>query len=106
LPYAPQSGTLLFDAPLLTAVVNKKLMYLRGWSEFDSCVKGFNSLGLMADHVLRESNRIKALPLPQQNQLKFEFLKTRTLDDKQVFTAKGLENIKESEFLELDDRDV
>lgn len=106
LPYDPQSGTLLFDAPLLTAVVNKKLMYLRGWNEFDSCVKGFNSLGLMADHVLREFKRIKALPLPRQNQLKFEFLKTRTLDEKQVFTANGLENIKESEFLELDDRDV
>jgi hypothetical protein len=106
LPYAAQSGTLLFDAPLLTAVVNKKLMYLRGWNEFDSCVKGFNSLGLMADHVLREFKRIKALPLPQQNQLKLEFLKTRALDGERVFTAKGLEDINESEFLELDDRDV
>lgn len=106
LPYDPQSGTLLFDAPLLTAVVNKKLMYLRGWNEFDSCVKGFNSLGLMAEHVLREFKRIKTLPLRQQNQLKFEFLKTRTLHEKQVFTAKELENVEESEFLEVDDRDV
>jgi len=106
LPYDQQSGTLLFDAPLLTAVVNKKLMYLRGWNEFDSCVKGFNSLGLMADHVLREFKRIKALPLREQNQLKFEFLETRTVDGKQVFTAKELENINESEYLELDDRDV
>ena len=106
LPYDPQSGTLLFDAPLLTAVLNKKLMYLRGWNEFDSCVKGFNTLGLMADHVLREFNRIRALRLPQQNQLKLEFLKTRTLDEKQVFADKDLEDIKGSEFLELNDRDV
>ncbi|HJT25453.1 MAG TPA: hypothetical protein VJ873_12845, partial [bacterium] len=106
LPYEKGTGTLIFEAPLLSAVTNKKLMYLRGWSEFDSCIKGFNSLGLMADHVLREFNRIKALPLSQQNQLKLEFLRSRKDDKGTVYSGKDLEGATEAEFIELNDRDL
>ena len=106
LPYDRLRGTLLYDAPILSAVVNKRLMYLRGWNEFESCVKGFNSLGLMADHVLRECKRIQAMPISQQNELKLEFLRTRSVHGTGVFTVGELDDVTESELLELDDRDI
>ena len=51
LPYSSDSDSLVFKAPLTTALVNKKIIYLRGWKHFDSCVKGFNALGLMAEQI-------------------------------------------------------
>ncbi len=106
LPYGRGAGASLFEAPLLSAAAGKRIVYLRGWSEFDSCIKGFNSLGLMAERVLEEYERIRALPLAARNALKLEYLRSRTGPEGRVFCEKDLQGIAETEYLPLDDRDI
>lgn len=107
LPYAEQSDALLFTAPLTSALVNKKFAYLRGWRQFDSCVKGFNSLGLMAEHVVSELTRFRRLGMRRVNELKLEFLRSRQdREDRPVFGARDLEGLDASEFLEIDNFDL
>ncbi len=102
----PSSSELVSRAPLLSAMADKKMVYLRGWGEFDSCIKGFNSLGLMAEQVLNELRRLKAQTVGKQNQLKLEFISSRMDGDVPFYSGSDLENISEPEFLEIDDRDV
>ena len=97
---------LLFEAPLLSAVVNKRLLHLRSWSVFDSCIKGFNVLGLMAEQVRIELDRIRSLPLPAQNDLKAEFIRSRMDAGGSVFSADELCGLGPSEWFEVDDLDL
>lgn len=106
LPYAPQSAALIFQAPILSALTSKKIAYLRGWKQFDSCIKGFNSLGLMAEQVRNEISRLGALPLSQQNELKLEFLRSRRSGQNPVYTAAELDDIGQAEFFALDNHDI
>ena len=95
------NDTLVFKAPLLSTLVNNKLLFLRGWKHFDSCIKGFNSLGLMARHVLREQSHIKALPVTERNALKLDFLRSRQdVEGRPVFRDEDLEHVSDTEFLE------
>ncbi len=50
-PYASATSQVTFDAPLLSDLVGQPMVFLRGWERFESCVKGFNALGLMAEQV-------------------------------------------------------
>lgn len=52
LPYSQDSDTLVFAAPILGGLLNRDVFFLRGWKQFQSCIKGFNALGLMAEHVV------------------------------------------------------
>lgn len=51
-PYSPDTDTLVFAAPILSDLLNRDVFFLRGWKQFQSCIKGFNALGLMAEHVV------------------------------------------------------
>ncbi|MDG2243423.1 MAG: hypothetical protein P8L66_07995 [Rhodospirillaceae bacterium] len=53
LPYDDSSDSLVFDAPNISNLVGQRLFFLRGWKDFNSCVKGFNALGLIAEQVMR-----------------------------------------------------
>ena len=107
LPYSSDSDSLVFKAPLTTALVNKKIIYLRGWKHFDSCVKGFNALGLMAEQISLEIKRMKALSSSGVNKIKLNFLESReTHVGKKIFMPAELKNIEVSELLELDDEDM
>src|SRR3990167_2488592 len=107
LPYSSDSDSLVFKAPLSTALVNKKIIYLRGWKHFESCVKGFNALGLMAEHILLEIERMKKLSTSDLNKLKLKFLKSReTNTGKKIFTPNELRNIGASESLQMSDEAV
>lgn len=59
LPYSDQTDNVVFDAPLATLVTGRRVRYLRGWKSYASCVKCYNALGLMGDHVLRELRRLQ-----------------------------------------------
>ncbi|MBI3308064.1 MAG: hypothetical protein HYZ79_01665 [Candidatus Melainabacteria bacterium] len=107
IPYSEGSDTLVFKAPLTTAMANKKILYLRGWKQFESCVKGFNSLGLMAELVLYELDRMNTLPTNKLHSLKLEFLKSRKDNsDNKIFAANELNNIEESEMFQVSDEAV
>ena len=105
LPYA-DNDNLVFGAPLTSALVNKPMHFLRGWKHFESCVKGFNSLGLMGHHICNEQERLKSLPVSELNEIKLAFLKSRAVDGKKVFKAADLKGISETEFLEIDAYDL
>lgn len=60
LPYSDDNDNVVFDAPLATLVAGRRVQYLRGWKSYASCVKCYNALGLMGDHVLRELRRLQA----------------------------------------------
>ena len=53
LPYSSSCDTVIFPAEAMTSLINRKVYLLRGWQQFQSCIKGFNALGLMAEQVLR-----------------------------------------------------
>ncbi len=107
LPYSTGSDSLTFKAPLSTALVNKKIIYLRGWKHFESCVKGFNALGLMAEQILLEVERMKKLSTSDLNNLKLDFLKSReTNTGEKIFTPNELKNIEASELLQINDEAV
>jgi hypothetical protein len=107
IPYSPDSDSLVFKAPLTTALVNKKIVYLRGWKHFESCVKGFNVLGLMAEQISLEVERMKKLSTKDLNNLKLEFLKSRESNSgKKIFTSSELKKIEASELLQINDETV
>src|SRR5689334_18512679 len=54
LPYAKDHDNLVFDAPVASWIANLRIRYLRGWKDYESCVKGFNGLGLISDLVVRD----------------------------------------------------
>lgn len=107
IPYSSGNDSLVFKAPLSTALVNKKILYLRGWKQFESCVKGFNALGLMAEQTSFEVERMKKLSTKALNNLKLEFLKSReTNTGKKIFTPTELKNIPAPELLQINDEIV
>lgn len=107
IPYSQGDDTLVFKASLTSTLVSKKIVFLRGWKDFDSCVKGFNALGLMAEQILLELERFKKLQTYKLNNIKLEFLKTRQNDQgKNVFNLDNLKKIEVSELLKVDDEDV
>ena len=73
-PYGSNTRQVSFDAPLLSELVGKPISFLRGWEMFESCVKGYNALGLMAEQEVTPqlqgwrpavpSGRKKAVILP------------------------------------------
>jgi len=108
LPYSEGGRRLLFDAPLTSALVNRKFSFLRGWRQFESCIKGFNSLGLMSEHVIRVATALKGKPLSEVNDLKRHFLGSRKVagEGGAVFSPDDLAGLSESDYLEVDGFDL
>ncbi len=68
LPYSESSDAISFPAPELSKLLGRTTFFLRGWKQFQSCIKGFNALGLMADHVLEWTDEFHGLePADQFN---------------------------------------
>ena len=107
IPYGADSDTLVFKAPLMTGLVNKKVVFLRGWKDFEGCVKGFNALGLMVSHVMREQARLDTLSVSELNNLKLDFLKSRGAENSnKIFNENDLKNIEPSELLMINKADI
>ena len=80
LPYSPDSDTLLFNAPLLSKLLNREVFFLRGWKQFQSCIKGFNALGLMAEHVVDWLQRFGQSTKSERDTVLQGFIKAHDLD--------------------------
>lgn len=77
LPYSADNDNVVFDAPLATLVAGRRVRYLRGWKPYASCVKCYNALGLMGDHVLRELRQLEAAPSDARRADAREFMRSR-----------------------------
>ena len=64
-------------APLLSRLCGRRMFYLRGWSRYESCVKGFNALGLLAEYAGREERALARLSAGALRRAKLEYLASR-----------------------------
>lgn len=80
LPYSPDSDTLVFNAPILSKLLDREVFFLRGWKQFQSCIKGFNALGLMAEHVVDWLQGFGASTRSERETAVQEFMKAHDLD--------------------------
>ncbi len=104
---AQDAGSRLsYSAPITSATVNKEIIFLNGWSQFDGCIKGFNALGLMAEQVAVALKKLSLLPIAESIALKKQFLLSRSYSGKALFRAAEIEKISEELFLELSDLDL
>lgn len=77
LPYSDDNDNIVFEAPLLSFIAGMRIGFLRGWKQYESCVKGFNAMGLLAEHVEKELNYLGSLERDSIIKLKKDFVKTR-----------------------------
>jgi hypothetical protein len=79
LPYSSNSDTLVFDAPILSNLLGRDVFFLRGWKQFQSCIKGFNALGLMAEHVVDWLQKFQSSTTAEREMATNEFLAAHEL---------------------------
>ncbi len=102
LPYQEQNDSLVFPAPLIGLLAQKDIYFLRGWKQFDSCIKGFNALGLMADQVIRSFNQLASLSPPKLQAIKMDFLSTRkSPEGSPIFSKEELPSLNFEELMEI-----
>lgn len=110
LPYAEDHDNVVFDAPVASRIANRTIRYLRGWKQYQSCVKGFNGLGFIANLVLRDMKRMRRLTAPQRTEEVRNFLATRKgpgpSDVGPVFTAPEAEQSAACAGSEIADLDL
>ena len=87
--YHPSNDNLVFNAPLNSVLTGRKMYFLRGWKQFDSCIKGFNSVGLMADHVGVVLQELKSLSPSEMLKEKKAFLSSRKSPSGQLIFTKA-----------------
>jgi len=80
LPYSPNSDTLVFNAPILSKLLHREVFFLRGWKQFPRCIKGFNALGLMAEHVVDWLQRFGTSTKSERQTAVHEFTRVHDLD--------------------------
>ncbi len=88
---------LVSPAPLLSRLCGRLMFFLRGWSRYESCVKGFNALGLLAEYAGREERALARLPAAALRRAKLEYLASRG-----VFSAAALRALPGEEVDALD----
>lgn len=81
-PYSQGSDNLLFSAPRTSAMLSTNVLFLRGWKHFQSCIKGFNALGLMAEQVFDWLEAYKVKSNEEQSRIVQEFLVAHSLPDR------------------------
>ena len=105
LPYDDENDALVFQAPLCSLVAGRNMNFLRGWKQYGSCIKGFNGLGLLAEHLQFEYQKIQELSINDRiNNIK-EFLQSRMIfnsDTKKAFEQSELSTIPDDQLLSID----
>jgi hypothetical protein len=79
LPYSHHSDPLVFDAPILSSLLGRDVYFLRGWKQFQSCIKGFNAMGLMAEHVVDWLQKFRSSTTTEREMATNEFLEAHEL---------------------------
>ena len=107
LPYSSDNDNISFDCPLLSALFGKSLFFLRGWKQYDSCIKGFNSVGLIAEHVRNQLTIFHEMDLPALMSIKREFLQSKLNENAEnIFDATELGNLQAEDLNELNVLDL
>jgi hypothetical protein len=107
LPYSSINDNLIFEAPLCSAILNRQITFMRGWKRFESCIKGFNALGLMAEQVLAVQKSFQALPRQQYIEIVKEYLKSRLNASAEfIYSKEEIENIQVEQFSKIDSLDI
>jgi hypothetical protein len=106
LPYEASHDNVVFDAPLAGLVTGRRIRFLRGWKDYGSCVKCFNGLGLLGEHVLKELRRLESADRASLKADAVSFLrsrKTKFEDGRRlIFSETEINAIPESEFAKID----
>jgi hypothetical protein len=88
------NDNLVFNAPLNSVLTGRNIYFLRGWTQFDSCIKGFNSVGLMAEHVGAMMLELKSMNAQDLLNEKKKFLSTRVdADGKPVYSVQEINSL-------------
>ena len=91
-PYSGDSDGVTFDAPLLSQVLGDRIMFLRGWTQFQSCIKGFNALGLMAEQIEDFLFKYEQFSQVEKERIVREFLRSRQDANRTIiFTSEELD---------------
>jgi hypothetical protein len=77
--YTIDNDTVVYSAPTISELVGRQSFLLRGWKQFQSCIKGFNALGLISEHVVSWLDEFTNSPLEVRNRFKSEFLEAKSL---------------------------
>ncbi len=101
LPYDESHDNVLFFSPLCSALLNEKINFFRSWKQFESCIKGFNALGLMAEQVRLVKKNLDTIKLSELNEIKLKFLSTREIDGCKIFTKEEISTINEEELTKI-----
>jgi hypothetical protein len=104
LPYDPDSHGILFQAQIASTLLGQRIHFLRGWWQFESCIKGFNALGLMAEQVLRILRQLNNAPLDEVVKIKRSFLRSRKVSGsplKSIFSDAEVDSFAEEELAKI-----
>ena len=106
LPYDASHDNLIFDAPLAGLAVGRRMRFLRGWKDYGSCVKCFNGLGLLGEHILKELRRLQKADKASLKADALAFLRSRktNLDDGRnaIFSEAEISVVNDAEIAKLD----
>jgi len=106
LPYQEGNDNLVFDAPLASMVTGRRIRFLRGWKDYGSCVKCFNGIGLLAEHVLRELRRLEAAATAELRIEALAYLRSRKTQTSAghvpLFTERDLDALTAEDLATID----
>lgn len=104
LPYHAEDDSLVFSAELCSWVAQEKIFFLRGWKLFGSCVKGFNALGLMAEHVTLQQEEEARMPREERLSLRRSFAASRRdANGNPVFSDGEVKALSDEQLLSIPD---
>ncbi len=104
LPYDDSNDNTVFAAPLISAMLGRRIHLMRGWRQFASCIKGFNALGLVAEQVIRARKQLHSLSAAELNAVRREFLYSRKESGTgiSVFAPGSLDGVPAEKFTAVD----
>ncbi|MBL7810766.1 MAG: hypothetical protein JNL57_00965 [Bacteroidetes bacterium] len=107
LPYDAGNDNTMFDAPICSAVLNRQITFMRGWKRFESCIKGFNALGLMSEQVLNTMESFKSMSASDYLNLVREYLISRkTHQGEAIFNQELLQSVGADQLARIDHLDI
>jgi hypothetical protein len=92
----------LITETLIGDSLNSQINFLNGNANFNSSIKAYNALGLMAEQVLLKNKEFKSLTRDERVSKWREFLVSRKINDNKLFTEQELDNLKWEEVSNLD----
>jgi hypothetical protein len=92
----------LIKETLIEDSLNSQINFLNGNTNFNSSIKAYNALGLMAEQVLLKNKEFNSLTRDERVSKWREFLVSRKVNHNILFTEQELDNLKWEEVSNLD----